>query len=272
MLKAVSVYLAAIFFGGAAFAQCSNPTGAAGQMKYNSAAYPNAMSYCNGANWVCMSAVPAGSGGYVQFNNAGSFGGDSALFWDNANKRLGIGTTAPGLPLEIHSSNRQIRLHNTLSPSGHNWVLGPDTVNNAMTVYYEPGGGGVYINEGATSWTGISDRRLKTNIQPFGNGHGLDAIMRLNPVTFTWRDSRANSGIHIGLLAQEVREVLPEVVSQGGTTDIALANGNQEIINDTLGISYADLVIPLIKAVQELKAANDNLKAEFETCAKTPSH
>lgn len=37
--------------------------------------------------------TPAGITGQIQFNNAGSFGADSNLFWDNTNKRLGIGAT-----------------------------------------------------------------------------------------------------------------------------------------------------------------------------------
>ncbi|MFA5392121.1 MAG: hypothetical protein WC306_00290 [Candidatus Paceibacterota bacterium] len=40
-------------------------------------------------------ATPAGSTGYIQFNDAGNLGADSALFWDNTNKSLGIGTTTP---------------------------------------------------------------------------------------------------------------------------------------------------------------------------------
>ena len=45
--------------------------------------------------------TPAGSNGYVQFNNSGSFGADSSLFWNNTNKRLGIGTASPQVPLDI---------------------------------------------------------------------------------------------------------------------------------------------------------------------------
>jgi len=44
---------------------------------------------------------PAGSNGYVQFNNSGSFGADSSLFWNNTNKRLGVGTNNPQVPLDI---------------------------------------------------------------------------------------------------------------------------------------------------------------------------
>ena len=62
----------------------------------------------NGSNWVnsTVSSSPAGSDGYVQFNDSGSFGADDGLFWDNTNKRLGIGTTSPSYPLEVNGEAR----------------------------------------------------------------------------------------------------------------------------------------------------------------------
>ncbi len=46
--------------------------------------------------------TPGGGNGAVQFNNSGSFGGDeNNLFWDNTNKRLGIGTASPGSKLDV---------------------------------------------------------------------------------------------------------------------------------------------------------------------------
>lgn len=38
---------------------------------------------------------PAGSDGYIQYNNSGAFGASSNLFWDKTNNRLGIGTSSP---------------------------------------------------------------------------------------------------------------------------------------------------------------------------------
>ncbi|MCC7571659.1 hypothetical protein KO465_10150 [Candidatus Micrarchaeota archaeon] len=49
-------------------------------------------------------ATPAGSTGYIQFNDNGNLGADSNLFWDNTNKRLGIGTTSPGAKLEVNGN------------------------------------------------------------------------------------------------------------------------------------------------------------------------
>lgn len=47
---------------------------------------------------------PGGSSGQVQFNSGGSFGADSNLFWDNTNKRLGVGTASPNAKLSVVGS------------------------------------------------------------------------------------------------------------------------------------------------------------------------
>jgi len=55
-------------------------------------------------NTPAAGATPAGSTGYIQFNNVGDLGADSNLFWDNTNKRLGIGTINPNTKLEVAGS------------------------------------------------------------------------------------------------------------------------------------------------------------------------
>jgi hypothetical protein len=87
-----------------------------GAIRYNSSS--NALEFCNGTSWQSPSGTPAGSNGYVQFNNSGAFGADSNLFWDNTNKRLGIGTTSPSYPLDINGGpSTDLRLHGTYSPT-----------------------------------------------------------------------------------------------------------------------------------------------------------
>jgi hypothetical protein len=50
---------------------------------------------------VTQPATAAGSTGYLQFNSSGVLGASSNLFWDNANFRLGIGSSAPVVSLDL---------------------------------------------------------------------------------------------------------------------------------------------------------------------------
>ena len=61
-------------------------------------------SYLKSIIGVGGTGTPAGSSGYVQFNNSGSFGGNGSLFWDNTNKRLGIGTSTPLHSLDVYGN------------------------------------------------------------------------------------------------------------------------------------------------------------------------
>lgn len=78
--------------------------------------------------------------------------------------------------------------------------------------------------------TAYSDRRLKSNIMPLEDS--LDAVMGINPVRYT-KDGKES----IGVIAQELKELFPELVTEG----------------EYLSVNYAQLTAVLIKAIQELK-------------------
>ncbi len=105
-----------------------------------------------------------------------------------------------------------------------------------------------------------SDERLKTDISDLSGSEGLAAVLALRPVTFNWKDaqSAAAQGLQLGFLAQQVQSVLPELVlDDSGTTTITLADGSTQEIPHTLSLNYQKLVVPIVKAIQEL-----NLKLE----------
>lgn len=68
---------------------------------------------------------------------------------------------------------------------------------------------------GSIGGTCLSDRRFKRNILTLQNQ--LDKIMALNPVSFDWKNPsiNGNQSEDIGLIAQEVEEVFPEMVKTG---------------------------------------------------------
>jgi len=95
-----------------------------------------------------------------------------------------------------------------------------------------------------------SDGRLKGNVTPLS--YGMADLARLEPVWFTWKEG--DPGVkHIGLIAQEVREVLPELV-RGGDDDA-----------DILGLNYGELVPVLINAVKELSSQVSEQTSTIET-------
>ena len=116
-----------------AHANCSGPTGVAGQMIYNTTF--NVMQYCNGTNWINMGGVAsnvtaAGSSGAVQFNSSNVLGADSSYFiWDSANHRLGIGSSVPTVALDIVGA---AKVSTTLAVTGNVTLSG--TGNSVGTI------------------------------------------------------------------------------------------------------------------------------------------
>ena len=105
-----------------------------------------------------------------------------------------------------------------------------------------------------TSITSLSDKRDKTNIKD--SDYGLNVINALRPVTFDWnhRDKSENKGKKdVGFIAQELQEIDDESLR-------LVYSENPEKLEAT----YGRLIPVMVKAIQELKVDNDNLKAEIE--------
>jgi hypothetical protein len=98
-----------------------------------------------GAGDLVVSGVPAGATGNVQFNNAGAFGGEANLFWDDTNNRLGVNTATPGTTLDLHSGADNIASFNRTgtgsafaqySLAGANkWRTGYDNTAGSFVIY-----------------------------------------------------------------------------------------------------------------------------------------
>jgi hypothetical protein len=104
--------------------------------------------------------------------------------------------------------------------------------------------GSVSVTGSATAYNTSSDARLKDIT---GSARGLEVIKELNPVAYDWKvDGKSDEG----LIAQEVKELVPNAVSQN-------EDGYYQM-------DYSKLVTPLIKAIQEQQEQIEELKQQLE--------
>ena len=130
-----------------------------------------------------------------------------------------------------------------------------------------------YLGESSHRWNAVyasvgtiqtSDVREKTEIK--STQLGLDFVNDLNPVSYKWiknerLDASKDKRNHQGLIAQEVAETLEKHgvnKNDFGGLDIQ----KTDKYDDFHGMSYEQLVAPMIKAIQELKAKVDKLEQE----------
>ena len=111
-------------------------------------------------------------------------------------------------------------------------------------------------------YSAYSDVRLKTNIKPIGDA--LDKVMSIQGVTYEPNQLALDSGAAVeterrmGVLAQEILEVAPEVISIA-PFDMD-ENGLSKSGKDYMTVKYDRLVPLLIEAIKELKLEIEELK------------
>ena len=114
--------------------------------------------------------------------------------------------------------------------------------NQSGTLYFYNGSNEGYLSSGG-AWVNASDARLKTNVRDVE--YGLSAVMQSKPRSFERVDIE---GSYVGFVAQELQELIPEVVS-----------GRPE---KQLGVDYGSLVAVAFKAIQEQQAIIQQLQAD----------
>ena len=177
-------------------------------------------------------------------------GEDPTFYIDRVSDKVGIGvvpvTTGDNSSnvLQVTGNMLATRYHgdgSTLTGiESSKWALTDDGINRVGNV----GIGGLASATAATKLyvhgdilatgdvTASSDRRLKTDIKRIENA--LDKVCSLGGYTYVMNDKPSS-----GLIAQEVLEVLPEVVHGSEETNYSLAYGN--------------IVGLLVEAIKELK-------------------
>lgn len=136
-----------------------------------------------------------------------------------------------------NGSAHQLKEYMRLTKEG-NFGIGTNNPTAKLTVFNGTTTG-TYTTSG---WVHSSDGRLKTNVQKID--HALDIVNKLNGVYYDWKNDR-KAGRQVGFIAQDVRKVLPEVVTgKEGSIDKG----------ETLSMAYQNIVPLLVEAIKEQTA------------------
>ena len=88
------------------------------------------------------------------FNGTQVLAGNNNLFWDNTNSRLGINTTTPGQPLDIHSTgNTLVQLNNTTTANSNISFQNQNVAKWRVGNVYNAGANSFNIENATTSTT-----------------------------------------------------------------------------------------------------------------------
>jgi hypothetical protein len=176
----------------------------------------------------------------IFFTNSGSAGtvtanGNEAMRID-ANGNVGIGGTSRNVSGTATTNPEKLVVSGNIIPR----TSGSGTIGTSVYKW-----NAVYATNGTIQ---TSDRRMKTNILDLK--YGLKEVLAMRPVSFNWKTT-PGSNKKVGLIAQEVKAIVPEVVSGDET-------------KETLGLNYAELVPVLINAVKEQQKEIEALKKMIE--------
>jgi hypothetical protein len=140
------------------------------------------------------------------------------------------------------STSEVMRLTNPGGESAPDPRVGIGLTNPGHLIHLK---GGAYSD--GTTWTDISDRVYKREIKDMTR-YGLDDILKLKPKTFIYK-SDPNNKVQLGLIAQDVKTVIPEVVD--GT-------------EGQYGLSYNGLIPVLVNAIKKQQGQIESLNKEIE--------
>ena len=116
---------------------------------------------------------------------------------------------------------------------------------------------GVYLGNGATSWTGYSDERMKTNITELDGTKAYNHVKTARAASFKWNATGYPTDMKIGFIAQDWETNYPEVVNS--TTETI------DSVENPKGIQYTETVPVLMAALKQSISKIEALEARVAT-------
>jgi len=175
-------------------------------------------------------------------------GGSEAARIDSSGRLL-LGTTSAisgdTKTLEIvnaSGSSTQIYVRHSSAAAGRYWRYGADHNNTLYVINQDTTG--VYMPNGNTGWTGLSDERYKDIIEPITGA--VEKVASLRAVIGKFKTDEEDRR-RAFLIAQDVQTVLPEAVDASNP--------------ERLGVTLTDIIPLLVAALKESKERIEALEA-----------
>jgi|GEM_PF-3588100 len=169
--------------------------------------------------------------------------------------KLGLGYGEPTHELHIRHENTSeggavagLKLENW-GANRNWWALYTANSNGDLMLYFKDDFKGKFKATDGSYEVG-SDRRLKTDIAPLKPV--LDRVLALRPSSYRFKSSPQAETKSLGLIAQEVEPLFPELVSSTGEDE------------DLKTLEYQGFSVLAIKAIQEQQALIEKLTARIE--------
>jgi hypothetical protein len=202
-------------------------------------------------------AVHAGTavapGAYISHINQANSVTTFALFQDS------LGVTNVNASSELNLMQNGVSKLKVISPSG-NIALTPSTsvtVSGNLTVTGDVSVLGHAFKNNPLTWELLSDARVKKDVKNYSGG--MQKLLALRPVTFKFNgkaSTRDDGHEYIGLIAQEVKEVLPELILPRAMKLDEKDTKDTEVLTFDQG----PLTFLLINAIKELHARIQKLE------------
>jgi hypothetical protein len=211
----------------------------------------------------------------------GMYSEDCLIYGDFETGRIGLGTLDPERNLHIVGDNPrilieaesvapEINLKNTGDASTDIWSIYKHGTADDLRFYQDgdkvtlqngtgnvgigttnPGSYKLYVSGdacGTGTWGACSDLKYKRDVKDIEGA--LDKVMSIRGVSFGWKtreypDKGFDSDSHYGVIAQEIEDILPEVVREG--------------VEGEKAVAYSELIPVLIESIKQLKDENERL-------------
>lgn len=183
----------------------------------------------------------------------------------NGNGNVGINispATYYNLDIGQNLTEGGIRL---LSPDWYdnNWEIRNDIYSNTnftscLVLKYNGGTKGWFRPDNG-EWSAQSDRRLKKNIVQISSV--INKVMALKPSVYEFKYNNSSNNKSFGFIAQELKEFFPEMVDEA---PLKADKNVPASIDNQMGVSYSQISVIAIKAIQEQQEMILELKKEID--------